>query len=994
MSFYLFKPSKIALLLSSILSAASLPVYAEGERIVIDSRTPVADRTLTIADGAAMEYIGVSASDASVTVNGKIDMVSPEGNTGASVYVSGGMLDFGKGSTIGYKTLSSSVADAVRVYGGTFKAEDLSITQTGVPTIGISADNSGNVVLTGDTRIDMTITDPVTVSSSIMASAITSYRDSTLALDNLTVNYADSKTPGEVGTTTVEALEFRGLSTKVTGDINVDLQSTSASYLEGMNVGSNGDFEGDTNIRINTDSARSGVKGLVLEDHYVTTARPGRENKINFNNVNIDVTNNEDVYTFALNTGLSFLGEVSDLTMNNLNVKVAAPGDTSVIGALFHGSEESSVRINDVDISLTGGESTNMYGLQGVDAKDIVLNTLNVQTQGGDRVELLRSTNARILGDVTLGSQQGLASAKGDLLAIYGSVDISNNNKFMAWGDIHSERGHVVNIKTGDNSYLYGSTKKVSDGVIDLAFNGSSSRWDMTDSSSVTNLTLNDATLNFAPAMASSRNLTRETVPFKTLTVDGDYAGNNGTIIMRTQLGDDSSQTDRMLVNGNTSGATNVTVVNAGGAGGLTTDGIELISVAGNSDGEFKQSGRIVAGAYDYTLARGEGQNEKNWYLTSGLTPDPQPEPEPDPVDPVDPVDPIDPVDPLDPVDPVAPPAQPEPQRPAPAPRENAVRPEAGLYGMNLQAANTMFNTRLHDRLGETHYVDALTGEKAVTSLWLRNVGGHTRQKDSSGQLEMQANRYVMQLGGDIAQWSSDNTDRFHLGLMAGYANQKARAENQRNGNRADSRISGYSVGLYGTWLQDNETHEGAYVDTWAQYSWFDNTVSGRGVESEEYDSKGFTASVESGYTWKLADISERNALYIQPKAQVTWMGVKADEHREANGTRVEGHGDGNVQTRIGVRLFGKGHNKLDDGKDRTFQPFVEANWIHNSKEFGVSMNGDNVDLDGTRNIGELKAGVEGQLTKNVSLWGNVGQQVGDKGYSDTSAMIGIKASF
>ncbi|MES0268425.1 autotransporter outer membrane beta-barrel domain-containing protein, partial [Citrobacter sedlakii] len=206
---------------------------------------------------------------------------------------------------------------------------------------------------------------------------------------------------------------------------------------------------------------------------------------------------------------------------------------------------------------------------------------------------------------------------------------------------------------------------------------------------------------------------------------------------------------------------------------------------------------------------------------------------------------------------------------------------------MNLQAANTMFNTRLHDRLGETHYVDALTGEKAVTSLWLRNVGGHTRQKDSSGQLDMQANRYVMQLGGDIAQWSSDNTDRFHLGLMAGYANQKARAENQRNGNRADSRISGYSIGLYGSWLQDNAAHEGAYVDTWAQYSWFDNTVSGRGVESEEYDSKGFTASVESGYTWKLADISERNALYIQPKAQVTWMGVKADEHREANGTRV-----------------------------------------------------------------------------------------------------------
>ncbi|MBE0128717.1 autotransporter outer membrane beta-barrel domain-containing protein, partial [Citrobacter amalonaticus] len=78
----------------------------------------------------------------------------------------------------------------------------------------------------------------------------------------------------------------------------------------------------------------------------------------------------------------------------------------------------------------------------------------------------------------------------------------------------------------------------------------------------------------------------------------------------------------------------------------------------------------------------------------------------------------------------------------------------------------------------------------------------------------------------------------------------------------------------------------------------------------------------------------------------------------------------------------------------RTFQPFVEANWIHNTKDFGVAMNGENVNLKGTRNIGELKAGVEGQLTKNVALWGNIGQQIGDKGYSDTSAMLGIKLAF
>lgn len=69
-------------------------------------------------------------------------------------------------------------------------------------------------------------------------------------------------------------------------------------------------------------------------------------------------------------------------------------------------------------------------------------------------------------------------------------------------------------------------------------------------------------------------------------------------------------------------------------------------------------------------------------------------------------------------------------------------------------------------------------------------------------------------------------------------------------------------------------------------------------------------------------------------------------------------------------------------------------NWIRNSKDFGATLNGESVDYAGTKNIGEVKAGVEGQLNKNVTLWGNVAQQVGDKGYSDTSAMLGVKVAF
>lgn len=464
-----------------------------------------------------------------------------------------------------------------------------------------------------------------------------------------------------------------------------------------------------------------------------------------------------------------------------------------------------------------------------------------------------------------------------------------------------------------------------------------------------------------------------------TLNVTGDYVGNNGTINFNTVLGDDNSATDRMVVGGSTSGNTTVSITNAGGSGAATLNGIELITVGGKSDGEFTQSRRIVAGAYDYVLTRGQGSNSGNWYLVSGDT------------------TPIDPVDPTEP--------NPEPGTDPDTdsgtdtdtgnkPKPGWVRPEAGLYGLNMAAANTLFTHRLHDRLGETHYVDALTGEKKVTSMWLRNVGGHTRSKDSSGQLNTQSNRYVMQMGGDIAQWSSDGENRYHLGVMAGYANQKSNARNHVNGNRADGSISGYSAGLYGTWLQDNEAKTGAWLDTWLLYNWFDNTVSGKSAGSESYKSKGFTASVEGGYTWKLGERDERTAYYIQPKAQAIWMGVKADDITESNGTRVTGEGDGNIQTRLGARVFIKGHSALDDGKERTFEPFVEANWIHNTETFGATLNGVRVNQAGTRNIGELKAGVEGQLSRNVNLWGNVAQQVGDAGYSDSSAMLGLKVSF
>lgn len=264
--------------------------------------------------------------------------------------------------------------------------------------------------------------------------------------------------------------------------------------------------------------------------------------------------------------------------------------------------------------------------------------------------------------------------------------------------------------------------------------------------------------------------------PGNVLTVNGNYTGNNGLMTFNATLGGDNSPTDKMNVKGDTQGNTRVRVDNIGGVGAQTVNGIELIEVGGNSAGNFAlTTGTVEAGAYVYTLAKGKGNDEKNWYLTSKW----------------------DGVTPADTPDPINNPPVVDPEGPS------VYRPEAGSYISNIAAANSLFSHRLHDRLGEPQYTDSLRVQDSATSMWMRHVGGHERFRTGDGQLNTQANRYVLQLGGDLAQWSSTQ-DRWHLGVMAGYANQHSNTQSNHVGYKSDGRISGYSAGLYATWYQND----------------------------------------------------------------------------------------------------------------------------------------------------------------------------------------------
>jgi len=486
------------------------------------------------------------------------------------------------------------------------------------------------------------------------------------------------------------------------------------------------------------------------------------------------------------------------------------------------------------------------------------------------------------------------------------------------------------------------------------------------------------------------------------LNIGGDYTGNDGKLMLNSVLSNDSSPTDKLLIGGDATGRTDIIVNNLGGKGDQTVDGIEIVRVGGTSDtGAFYNSKAIRAGLYNYTVVR---KDNNNFYLTSDYVVPGSTKPATGGNSVVITAPDTKPATGDNPVVITTPDTKPATGgNPVVMPElfslsvmwdlGKDISTAAGGYIANLAAANQAFVTRLADREGGSEYINPVTGQRDITRLWLRQEGGHNRSR--ADVLRTTSNRYVAQLGGELINGSFTDTDHWDLGLMAGYVNQQGTTTSLHSRYNANtkSQLHGYSTGLYGTWYQDAEAQTGLYVGTWAQYSWFHNSVNEDGQASDSYKSKGFSASLETGYSWKVID-GERTDFFIQPQAQLVWSGIKADDHDTDTGTRVQGEGGNNLQSSLGVKAYLKGHSELDDNTGRSFKPFVEANWIHNTARYGVRMDGDSLNQDGAKDIVEVKTGVESRLSANTSIWGGVGVQIGDKGYSDTQGQLGLKVRF
>ncbi|EHT9117750.1 fibronectin-binding autotransporter adhesin ShdA [Salmonella enterica] len=473
--------------------------------------------------------------------------------------------------------------------------------------------------------------------------------------------------------------------------------------------------------------------------------------------------------------------------------------------------------------------------------------------------------------------------------------------------------------------------------------------------------TLNGDLINMGTMTSGSSSST----PGNTLYVDGDYTGNGGSLYLNTVLGDDDSATDKLVITGDASGTTDL-YINGIGDGAQTTNGIEVVDVGGVSTSDaFELKNEVNAGLYTYRLYWNESDND--WYLASKAQSDDDDSGGDDSdVTPSDGGDDGGNVTPPDDGGDVAP----------------QYRADIGAYMGNQWMARNLQMQTLYDREGSQY-------RNADGSVWARFKAGKAESEAVSGNIDMDSNYSQFQLGGDILAWGNGQQS-VTVGVMASYIN----ADTDSIGNRgadgsqftSSGNVDGYNLGVYATWFADAQTHSGAYVDSWYQYGFYNNSVESGDAGSESYDSTANAVSLETGYRYDIA-LSNGNTVSLTPQAQVVWQNYSADSVKDNYGTRIDGQDGDSWTTRLGLRVDGK----LYKGSRTVIQPFAEANWLHTSDDVSVSFDDATVKQDLPANRAELKVGLQADIDKQWSVRAQVAGQTGSNDFGDLNGSLNLR---
>ncbi|KWO47203.1 hypothetical protein WT98_01270 [Burkholderia territorii] len=435
-----------------------------------------------------------------------------------------------------------------------------------------------------------------------------------------------------------------------------------------------------------------------------------------------------------------------------------------------------------------------------------------------------------------------------------------------------------------------------------------------------------------------------------------NYAGQGGTLAMNTRLGDDTSASDRLVINaGTASGTTNLLIANTGGPGAQTTNGIMVVQAAGGATtvpGAFTLGRPVEAGAYQYLLYRGvpggNAADASNWYLRSTLQS-------------------------TSPVQSgaTAAPVPPEPVAPEPAPV--AWRPGVVAYTMtpllNLDYGFTMLGT-LHQRVSDVPGAIKPQQNTATNGVWGR-VNARSFDADTMGRFSTSSATYFAQFGKDWTLAQPKDGGSTHAGVTVTFGDTSA-TFNDSLRSLADlatqtGTVSTQAESLGGYWTR--YLKDGTYFDTVGQLTYYHNRYGGQDGSAIQ-NGVGAVLSQEVGKPFQIGN----TPVVIEPQAQLMYqylsLGGFSDEVSPVSGTHTSA-----LRGRVGFRIYGAELPNSDDHNPLSWaKPYLSFDVLHDFLRPGQTVVGEtafNPTLSRTRF--DVGAGVTAAAGKHGELYAHGG---------------------
>jgi outer membrane autotransporter protein len=576
------------------------------------------------------------------------------------------------------------------------------------------------------------------------------------------------------------------------------------------------------------------------------------------------------------------------------------------------------------------------------------------------------------------GDDTSIADGMIDTLTLKGVTATSNGSKITNWEVVNLDG---ANLSIDDGAWHVGEPDEGTtgvflnngstlDGMASLDFNGN-----MTIDPTSTFIGTGDGegVYSFTGDVTNAGTITTvDDAVGDVVIIGGNYNGNGGQMLFDVTLGDDSSNTDRVIINGNTSGTTSVGVNNVGGTGAQTNEGIRIIQVDGASNGSFSLIGdyaiggkqAVVAGAYAYQLYQGgtSTPGDGDWYLRSQLTPT-------------------------------------EPSKPL----YQAGVPTYEAYPQALLGLNGV--PTLQQRVGNRFW--AGNGNKVIAQgadpigtpyaapqeagvaiegngVWGRIEGAHhsINPRFSTSNTDYDQNVFKLQAGIDGLLTETENGK-----LIGGITVHYAHGKTDVNSVYGDGEIStnGYGFGGTLTWYGEN----GFYLDGQGQVTWYKSDLDSLLANANLADGNkgfGYTLSLEGGKR-----IALDPAWSLTPQAQLVYSNVDFDDFTDPFGARVSLERGESLQGRLGLTLDHEDSWQNDNGTLNRTHVYGIANLYYEFLEgtrvdvAGVSLASEKdrlwggLGVGGSYNWNDDKYSIYGEGLVNTSL-NNFGDSYSVKG--------------